>query len=36
MLTSQELEWAKKKRKEKKEINKQNLRLSRCSIFHVR
>ena len=35
MLTSQELEWAKKK-KEKKEINKQNLRLSRCSIFHVR
>lgn len=35
MLTSQELEWAKKK-KEKKEINKQNLRLSRCSIFQVR
>ena len=35
MLTSQELEWATKK-KEKKEINKQNLRLSRCSIFHVR
>ena len=35
MLTSQEFEWAKKK-KEKKEINKQNLRLSRCSIFQVR
>lgn len=34
MLTSQELEWAKKK--EKKETVKQNLRLSRCSIFQVR